>query len=307
MQLRSIIDDIESSDVASVSSADDELRGCQEEHLRESLNASLQNTGESPLKTQGIKTVSKTKYGKRKLERVNQAFKKQLIGALQTQLSESESDNDARAEIEKKAKSFDLIMEKVKQKIQDADLTRAQRIQLLTISPPDWSRKKIAEFFSVSERSIRNACALESESGILSMPAPRKGKQLPQATVDSIHHFYLDNENTRIMPGIKDRISISKNKYEQKRLILCTLKELYLSFVEANPNLKVGFSKFCTLRPKWCVSAGSSGTHFVCVCTIHQNVILLLQAAQVEESHKDLIKLMVCNEVNKDCMLGRCN
>ena len=46
----------------------------------------------------------------------------------------------------------------------------------------------------------------------------------------------------------------------QKWLILCNLKELYEAFKSTYPLLKVGFSKFCSLRPKWCVLAGATGT-----------------------------------------------
>ena len=53
--------------------------------------------------------------------------------------------------------------------------------------------------------------------------------------------------------------------------------------------------------------AGKADTHSVCVCTIHQNVILLLHAAQIEESYKDLLKMAVCDDHNKDCMLQRCS
>ena len=119
--------------------------------------------------------------------------------------------------------------------------------------------------------------------------------------------FYQNNENSQILPGIKDRVSIKKNVYQQKRLILCTLKELYLAFKENYPENTIGFSKFCSLRLKWCVSAGKAGTHSVCVCTIHQNVIVLLHAAQIEEFYKDLLKMAVCDDHNKDCMLQRCS
>ena len=49
-----------------------------------------------------------------------------------------------------------------------------------------------------------------------------------------------------------------------------------------NPDEKIGFSQVCELRPKWCVSAGTSGIRAVCVCTIHQNIVLLLHAAGTE-------------------------
>ena len=97
--------------------------------------------------------------------------------------------------------------------------------------------------------------------------------------------FYRHNENSRIMPGMKDRISIKKNVYQQKRLIVCTLEKLHSAFrQQQQQEHKIGFSKFCMLRSKWCILAGSSGTDSVCVCTIHQNIILLLHAIQMKET-----------------------
>ena len=52
---------------------------------------------------------------------------------------------------------------------------------------------------------------------------------------------------------------------------LCNLQELYTAFKEKHPNVNIRFSKFCALRPKWCVLAGSKMTHSVCVCSAHQN------------------------------------
>ena len=53
--------------------------------------------------------------------------------------------------------------------------------------------------------------------------------------------------------------------------------------------MKIEFSKFCTLRPKRCVIAGSSGTHSICVCTTHENTILLVDALNWEVTYKDLV------------------
>ena len=39
---------------------------------------------------------------------------------------------------------------------------------------------------------------------------------------------------------------------EKKRLLLVRLKELYIQFKKRNPQLKIGFTKFCELHPKWC-------------------------------------------------------
>lgn len=61
------------------------------------------------------------------------------------------------------------------------------------------------------------------------------------------------------------------------------------------------------LRPKWCVLAGTAGTHFVCVCTIHENVSLLLHACSIEENYSELIEKLVCSRDNRDCMLRHCS
>ena len=57
---------------------------------------------------------------------------------------------------------------------------------------------------------------------------------------------------------------------------LCNLQEIYTAFKEKHSN--IGFSKFCALKPKWCVLAGSKMTQSVCVCGAHHNVVLLVDA-----------------------------
>ena len=59
---------------------------------------------------------------------------------------------------------------------------------------------------------------------------------------------------------------------------LCNLQELYTAFKGNLPNVHIGFSKFCALRPKWCVLGGLKMTHSICVCSVHQNVMLLVDA-----------------------------
>lgn len=144
------------------------------------------------------------------------------------------------------------------------------------------------------------------EGHFLELPTPRKGKELSGETVGLIKDFYQDDEYSRQLPGQKDIVSIKRHTYEQKHLILCNLKELYSSFKCKYPLFNIGFSKFCTLHPKWCVLAGASGTHSVCVCIIHQNVQLLLSATHFQESYHDLLAKMVCSIESRNCMLKVC-
>ena len=80
------------------------------------------------------------------------------------------------------------------------------------------------------------------------------------------------------MPGAKDYVSVERNFHQQKHLLLSNLKELYQSYKEKFSQHKIGLSKFCELRPKWCSIIFPSGTHSVCVCTVHQNTKLIVDA-----------------------------
>ena len=92
-------------------------------------------------------------------------------------------------------------------------------------------------------------------------------------------------------------MSVGKNQHMPKRLVLCNLKEFYAANKLKFPEHKIGFSKFASLRPKWCILAGPKRTHSVCVCTIHQNVKLMLSAIGLDKSYHDLIEMIVCSRV----------
>ena len=72
--------------------------------------------------------------------------------------------------------------------------------------------------------------------------------------------------------------------------ILCNLQELYTAFKKKHPNVNTEFDKFCALRAKWGVLAGSKMSHSICVCSAHQNAVLLVNATELNLTHKDLIK-----------------
>ena len=79
---------------------------------------------------------------------------------------------------------------------------------------------------------------------------------------------------------------------------LCNLQELYIAFKEIHPSVNIWFSKFCALRPRWCVLTGSKMTHSVCVCSAHQNVVLLVDAMDGDLTYKDLIKLFLALSIS---------
>lgn len=80
------------------------------------------------------------------------------------------------------------------------------------------------------------------------------------------------------MPGRKDvkAVKIDGKKCNiQNRLVMGNMKDIFKKFKKENPNIEIGFSKFCSLRPEHCVLSGSGWTHRVCMCPIQENMELL--------------------------------
>ena len=172
---------------------------------------------------------------------------------------------------------------------------------MLTFSPESWSRNFAARYFNVTIYQIKEARILKKIS--FSVPGTKKGKIFSEITLNRVNNVYHDDKFIRQMPGKKDYVSIGRKQHMQKRLTLCNLKELYVSFKTKYPQEVIGFSKFCSLRPKWCITVGASGTHSVCVCTLHQNAIFLTNAIQIKCTYKDLMTKVVCDVTSNECMV----
>jgi hypothetical protein len=174
--------------------------------------------------------------------------------------------------------------------------------------------KKIAEEFGTTNYMARQVKKLVAEKGILSTPNQKAGRTLSNTIVDDVRAFYRGDTISRAMPGMKDYVSVTvdgKRRHVQKHLVLCNLKEAFALFKEKHLEHKIGFSKFAELRPKECVLAGASGTHSVCVCTIHQNLKLMFQGAKLEtvcdgHSYRNCLAEIQCNPPRIHCFLGIC-
>ncbi|EFN62014.1 hypothetical protein EAG_10159, partial [Camponotus floridanus] len=142
------------------------------------------------------------------------------------------------------------------------------------------------------------------------------GKTLPAETMQKVQDFYDNDLNSRIMPNKKDTVSIyvgDEKRKVQKRLLLTDMKNLHNQFKEKFPENPIGLTKFVELKPKWCVLAGSSGTHNVCVCTIHQNFKAMIDAINIGKisnnilkDYKDCLNFVVCKDPKPSCYLNEC-
>ena len=106
------------------------------------------------------------------------------------------------------------------------------------------------------------------------------GRSLSDDIIEKVLKFYTSDDVSVNLPGKKDFLSVrnddGQRQHIQKKLILCNLAELYQIFKEQYSDCSIGFSSFASLRPVHCVLAGSSGTHTICVCAIHQNIKLMM-------------------------------
>lgn len=273
-------------------------------NLNESLNlfnASLVELGESPVNR---KKARYRKYSNKKIKNITSTVKRKLLR------NASSSDEDRNSD------SKNEILNHLKSVYENCE-SREKKIMILTLLPENWSIRKIIKEFKAPDFQVRQAKKLLKQKGILSTTNQKPGKNLPTETLNKIIEFYENDVVSRPMPGIKDCVSVKDKEGKKvkvsKRLMLCNLKETYKLFQENFPNIKVGFSKFAELRPKNCVLAGQSGTHTVCICTIHQNVKLMVENCKINsitngqiKTYKDCLTKMVCNPVSIDCYFSNC-
>ena len=259
---------LESSEDVAASTHPAEETSYQLESL-ETINQCLSAIGETPIVK---KKLQQTKYPREKMKKIRTAVKKSIAPTMEP------GDVDDESEI---------IMQ-LKEKFQGTS-ERSEKVQILTVLPRSWSIRQVQEEFGASNYMVRKAKELVKQKGILSTLNPRHGHALAVETTDLVQRFYESDEVSRIMPGKKDYVSVrqaEKRVHIQKRLILGNLREIYQLFKKF-PSQSVGFSKFAELRPKHCVLAGASGIHAVCVCTIHQNLKLMMVGGKIAELTAD--------------------
>lgn len=88
------------------------------------------------------------------------------------------------------------------------------------------------------------------------------------------------------MTGIKDVVPIKTAK--QNHLLLSDLTDLYSTYMVEHKVSPASFSKFAQFRPQKCILAGASNTHTVCVCTIHENCKLMINAIDLKNNKRPI-------------------
>ena len=116
--------------------------------------------------------------------------------------------------------------------------------------------------------------------------AKKIGLSIANSSSASTQNSHASSEHTKELieaswqaPGRKDRIivrEINSDGVKIKRT-----EQENNKYIESNPDAQIGLSKFCELRPKR-VKLFDHIPHYVCVCSHHENVRLLL----LPQTHK---------------------
>eukprot|EP00731_Ephydatia_muelleri_P028308 Em0019g1181a len=226
------------------------------------LSSLLVSLGQSPIDQTKI---GRKRYCEDKVRGVDEGIRKKL------KLGQS-----------KEVEEYQELLEQLKKKFHECS-NKPEKLQVLTVLPQSWTLQRIEEEFGTTYHMARLSKKLVSSK---TTPNPRPGK-----TSDAI---------SRMMPGKKDCISIRVNgekEHVQKRLLLSSMREAYQQFQVDHPDVKIGLTKFVELRPKNVALAGASGTHNVCVCTLHQNAKLMLEGAKLLFANEHIREILTIPEV----------
>lgn len=107
---------------------------------------------------------------------------------------------------------------------------------------------------------------------------------------ENVIGFFNSDHYSAMMPRISDCCVVKTGNIKeklQKRMLLFNMREAYKEFKNQNGQLKIGYTKFVQLKPKNVVVPGSPGTHVSCMCSLHENAKLLLQAVNHDKIPKD--------------------
>ena len=148
-----------------------------------------------------------------------------------------------------------------------AKASSREKLQILTLVLESWSLRKAGKEFGVSKTTVFKARKLRDQKGIIALPEKCRRQKISNEIIQLVQEFYCSDEFSIQLPGKKDYFNVGRNQHMSKRLILCNLKELYAAFRLKYPDIKLGLSKFASLRPKWYILAGPKGMH--CVCMHH--------------------------------------
>lgn len=196
-----------------------------------------------------------------------------------------------------------VLIAHLKQKYKSTDRLRGKQ----TISK--LVRGSILRKYRMLERTRRALSIFPKERLLVEFTRKRRSDAISEENKEAISSFFERDDNSRMMPGKRDTITRKKIK-KQKRLLSDNMKILHAKFLYENPQVKLTYSSFCSLRPYWVVTPKLTDRN-TCLCKRHDNIQLMVNKLHREGATEtnDLswhYKQLVCDANNQKCMYGEC-
>jgi len=244
-----------------------------------------------------------------KLYSASKILKRNLEASYGVPITQKQSTVENTDNINTQQRHLNKVMHELKEAFMNTTSYK-RKLQILTVSP--YTIKETQMIFETTRYMVKKSRKIKKKHGILpEVPAMSKGKVISEPEKRRVARFYESDEVSRMCPGKKECLNVRDAGGQviamQKRLVLGNLREIFALYQKDLSNPNIGFSAFANLRPRYCVLAGSGGTHCVCVCTYHQNPKLQLAAlGEKDLTYKDLMDYSVCSTEREECMMLIC-
>lgn len=281
----------------------------QQDEAVHHLNRYVQFSEVSPLKPpSALQKRNRKSYGKRKQAEIEEVVVEEIRSSLSTAYGSTSNAGLPKGDCDVCASWLRNINEAL-----GASTSYQERLRLLTLLPAEIPIKEIQDVVPNATRyMIRKAQNLRGMNGVWSATDPYTRSRLSPSDVQAALEYYTKDELgcSRQSPNRKDVVSVVINgtrEYVSKRFMTRSIRETYNVYKEAHPGVRMGLSKFYSLRPKWVLYAPQ---HEVCVCVYCANAelsVLALQNATGVERRIDSFKaLCLCSTPSMQCFLGDC-
>ena len=157
---------------------------------------------------------------------------------------------------------------------------------------------------------------LSNEFGVTVVtPQSRQARSdgISDDTVQCVKQFFERDDISRMAPGKRDvvtvRNEVGKEKFQKQHMIMF-VKEAYAIFKEEKPDIKIGLSRFSSLRPQHVLLSSQMPAN-VCTCVYHENFMMAMSALHaavpsIPSYDKDFAASCFVNPEADSCWFGHC-
>lgn len=178
-------------------------------------------------------------------------------------------------------------------------------VRRLQVQLPSSPRKQVAAVAGLAKR-----VGLQLFQKMNERLGSRTKRGLTEDDENLIKNFFFRTDIVYTAPGLKEEMTVwecGKKLKLRKYYLVMYLKKTYELFKRTHPDVKVGFSKFASLRPVNVMLLKDQSPD-QCKCRIHENFTLKLAGLKIDYDEKFWPGVLCCDEseLESPCWLGTC-